>query len=124
MINVGELITDPDFCQTFTVYRNIGFWSSEGIFETSETSFRTTGVITPLKTKELDQLPEGDRIQGGVNIYTNVALFTTHLKAAATTDGYVSDEVVWQNERWKIVNTANFVDYGYYKSVSTRKLGA
>ena len=52
LLNVGELITDPDFCQNFQIKRREGTWN-KGRFETTEEVIDTYGIIDPQTTKEL-----------------------------------------------------------------------
>ena len=120
MINVSELINDPDFAQRFTVHRKAGVWVA-GRFETTDQIIKLSGVIRPLNTKELALLPEGDTIKGGITIYSLEPLFVTHSDGSY---GKVSDEVEWRGELYKIIQTQNYLDWGYHKATADRKLGA
>lgn len=124
MINVSELITDPDFAQSFTVTRTVGNWDA-GNFVTTSTTLKMFGSIQPLNTKEMDQYPEGDRLKGMNKIYTLDQLYTTQTGPTEDgEDGQLSDEVTWQGERWKILNSQDFSDFGYYQAVAVRTKGA
>lgn len=125
MINVIELISDPDFAQQFTVKRSTGTWV-DGRFVSENYTLCLFGVIQPLTTRELEQVPEGDRVSGGIKIYTtsNDPIYTTRLLNTSTDAGALSDEIKWGNEWWKILSVKNFSDNGYFYSVATRKKGA
>lgn len=124
MINVSELINDPDFSQTFTVTRTTGQWDA-GNFVLNPTTFKLYGSIQPLNTKEMAQYPEGDRIKGLNKIYTVQQLYTTQDGPLEDgEDGLISDEVTWQGFQWKILSTNDFSDFGYYQAIAVRKRGA
>jgi hypothetical protein len=122
-VNVGELIHDPDFAQDFEVIRKAGKWV-DGRFETQASTIPMRGVVVPNSTKGLVQSPDGDAIQGTIEIYTHEALYTTQLSEESFTADRVSDEVVWRRQTWKIIDTEDFRDYGYYKAIAERKRGA
>lgn len=122
MINVSELINDPDFCQTFTVSRYSGTWQG-GKFSTTASVFSVTGVITPMKTKDVAQLPQGDTILGAIEIFSPVPLLTTRLDPSGESGG-TADEVTWKGEVYKILKVDDFTDFGYFYAVGTRKAGA
>jgi hypothetical protein len=57
-------------------------------------------------------------------IYTIDPIYTTQLAETVAQQTQLSDEITWQNEQWKILEVHNFSDFGYYKAIATRKLGA
>lgn len=124
MINVAELITDPDFAQTLLVTRTGGDYNTAGVFETSEETFSVTGVMTPANAKEQVSTPNGDMVTGDVNFYTLQPLFVTQLNADLVNEGVLSDTIAWHDQEWILINTKDYSDYGYHKSVAIRKEGA
>lgn len=123
MINVSELITDPDFAQSFTVTRYLGAWV-DGRLQEQKSEIPMMGVITPENTSDMNQLPGGDTITGRINIYSLEPLFTTRLQGDNSSRSSTSDEIEWRGEKWKILQTENFLDFGYFKSLAVRKFGA
>lgn len=124
-INIAELINDPDFAQpeAFTVIRQTGRWF-RGRFEDNAETFSMSGVITPENTKDTIQTPDGDRITGYITLYTTEPLQTSRLRGDQSTTNGVADQVAWQGENWKIVQSQNYSDYGYYKSIAVRVYAA
>lgn len=121
MINVSRLITSPNFQQSFTVTRQSGDWSeATGEFETTVQTISMVGVIKPLTTKELAIQPEADRASGMINVYTLQAVFPTGL----TPQKRISDQVTWKGEQYRVLNMADYSDYGFYKATCVRMLGA
>jgi len=106
MINVGEIIFDPDFCQNFVVQRKVGEWA-DGRFVESTGSFNFTGIIIPASAQEINQAPEGDRVTGMMKFYSVNEVYTTN-------EYGTSDIVVWRGKSYRIINVTPFVDYGYF----------
>lgn len=123
MLNVSELINDPDFCQTFTVTRNAGTWTN-GRFVTTSSTLSMTGVITQMTPFQINQLPEQDRVSGSINIYTLEKLKATELDQSTGVDGSLGDEVTWKGEQYKVIAPQDRSDFGYYKAHGIRKRGA
>lgn len=113
-LNIGELITDPDFCQNFVIIRRRGTWNL-GRFITTEEKICTYGIIDPQSTNEMQFNPDGVLIRGLIKVYTHMELYTTH--KTNTVDGseenYNSDILVWDNHQYLILDEDNYKDYGY-----------
>ena len=112
MIDVSELITDPDFCQTIHVKRNkcqIVSYKPQ----IDESKLELVGVITQADKKSIEMLPEFDQVTGAINVYTREELYTT----GDYPDGdYISDIIVYRGREYKVyANVAN-MDYGFCKS--------
>lgn len=120
MINVGEIINDPDLCQSFTVSRSSGQFGAGGWMENAPTSLTLLGVITPSTADELQQVPEGDRVTGAMTFYSTVILFETHDDSQSGT----SDILTWRGQKYRIVRVFPYEDYGYNKAVAVRMQGA
>lgn len=121
LINIQELITDPDFCQTFTVTRRSGTWEN-GRFIPVEQEFSSYGVIEPQDTSELDITnPDGSLIQGRIKVYAHDQLYVTILNDNPDNSGYISDEITWQNNKYAIILDNNYSDYGYHEYVAQLK---
>jgi hypothetical protein len=121
-LQVGELITDPDFTQMISVKRSSnGKWEN-GRFEASSTNIKMPAVVTSAKDRDLKMIPNGDMITGAITIRTNDPLYTTHLEG--NKGAGFSDEIVYHGENWKVVSVQNMSEYGYFRSVAVRKRGA
>lgn len=120
-LNVKELISDPDFCQNFSVTRRSGSWNNYGKFIPTNTTFETFGIIDPQDTSETDlSNPDGTLIQGRIKVYTYSKLYLTVLSTSGT-EQYISDEVTWQGNQYIVILDNNYSDYGYYSYVCQLK---
>lgn len=116
MIDVSEVISDPDFTQTYTVHRQAGEWVRGEWKASDEKPVKVTGVITVADAKTLEQLPEGDRVSGLMTFYSTQELFETREEGT-------SDQIEWRGERYRVKRVFPYVDYGYYKAVGERMAG-
>ena len=79
LINVAKAITDPRFSQKFKVFGKSGEWI-RGRFEEIEKEISMIGVIAPSKPKEIEMIPEGDRVGGEITIHTIILLMLFKMK--------------------------------------------
>jgi hypothetical protein len=131
MINIAELMEDPDFAQNYTVYRQTGKFirgnfvighEVNGVWVPGEFPVNFYGPVIPASTKDLEQVPEGDRVTGMMVFYTSAVnpFFISHNK---TGDQGSSDQAVWHGERYLILQQLDFSDFGYQKVIGARMAG-
>lgn len=114
MINVSRVMNDSRFSQTFSIFRKSGEWE-KGRFNETETELKMQGVVSVAKSKDIEMIPEGDRVGGEMAIHTTQEIFVTN------TEG-TSDELLWNGERYKIYSVSPYSDYGFYKAIAMRKV--
>lgn len=114
LVNVSEVIEDPDFNQSFTVYRKTGQWVN-GRFVITETSFDSNGVIISQSNEELDITAQGSLISSKISIWAHDLLYVTSQEGTPQSGDYLSDEVEFYGQRYLIQAARNLNDYGYYK---------
>lgn len=112
LLNISELIVDPDFCQDFKVLRREGTWNL-GRFTTTETEIDTYGIIDPQPTKEMQFNPDGVLLKGIIKVYTHLELYTTQKINNEDGKSYNSDLVVWHGNHYIVIDEDNYADYGY-----------
>jgi hypothetical protein len=119
MINVGRITVSQNFRQPegFVVHRKIGHWE-KGKFIQTEKSILMQGTIINASPKEINQLPEGDRITGMMAIYSPEAIFITRVATSncKNSSSGTSDEIEWKGKRYRIVNINPWQEFGYYKA--------
>lgn len=121
-MNLGWVLLSQHLnSQTFEVFRSYGDFGEGGWVEapTSPSSFMLQGIVLPASEKELRQLPEGDRVLGAMVFYSQEQLFVTHNGEYKG----LSDQVVWRGERYKILQSMPYIDYGFYVSTGQRIVG-
>lgn len=121
MINLSRVLNSPAFRQTFQVFRSSGHFDLGGWQEDiqSPPSFPVSGVVYPSTAKEIDQVPEGDRVSGMMTFISSEPLYTTHASGVAG----ISDKIEWHGELYKLIQNLPFDDYGFHVCVGSRLSG-
>jgi hypothetical protein len=119
MINLSAVILNPDTAQKFYVYRSSGQFVNGRWTENEPTIIPITGVVSVISQKELNALPEGDRIVGAMVFHSIVEIRTTSKDNQGT-----SDKILWNNEYYRIFNVWPYKDYGFWKAVGERIKGS
>lgn len=119
MINLAEVVTDPDFAQSFTLNRSSGSFGLGG-WQDRQTLVTMYGVIQPATARDLEQLPEGDRVKGTMLFHSIYPMYTTHMN-----DGQagISDVIQWGGDNWRIAYVWPWQDFGFYKAAAVRLEG-
>ena len=121
MIDLSSVVTDPRFAQTFTVTRSIGVWKPNGEFAVTPINFDLTGTISIASAKQIEFIPEGDRVGGEISIHCVKELYTS--RNNDSDDSHVSgiaDIVLWHKEKYKIYSVNPYSDYGYFSAIGQR----
>jgi hypothetical protein len=119
MIDLSSVVTDPRFAQTFTVKRFSGKWQA-GRFVETPTEIQMVGTISIANAKQIQFIPEGDRIGGEIAIHTTQPLYNSR-NGTDVSQGGTSDLVIWHNDEYKIYQVNEYSDYGYYFAIGQRK---
>lgn len=130
MINVSRVLRSPRLSQLLTVYRSKGYFGLGGWIEEvlSPPYFQTRGVAWPSSAKEIEQVPEADRVKGMHTFATVDNLYVTREGNEENLDdddddSGLSDQVEWRGDRYKIIQILNYQDYGYCLSIGVRIRG-
>lgn len=118
MIQVTEVIEDPDFAQTIYVTRTTSAWVMGSFVPQQSEQLTLYGTVTAANARDLDQVPEGDRQKGIMCFYTPQQLYTT-----GNNDNHVgpSDIVTWRGNKYRIIQIFPQMDYGYCKALGAQE---
>ena len=105
MINVRELINDPDFAQPNGI--NI-------IRRTVEI------IITIASDTTINMTDTADRSIEEIHVFTYKPLMTTGRTDDEAVNGFLSDLVVWQNVKYKVIDCMDDAQYGFCRSTATK----
>lgn len=108
MINVGEVVTFPEFAQKFTVIYRGGEWV-EGRWVTRENAVRVTGITDPVSGRDLDVLPESDRAKDVRRFYSR-----SKNQFHVSNEGQISDIIVFKDRRYKLKSVEDYSEFGYW----------
>jgi hypothetical protein len=121
MINLARVLRAPFIRQSLRIYRSEGHFGQGGWIEDipSPAYFDVDGGAWPSTAKEIEQVPEADRVQGMHTFASETELFVTHTSGIPGT----SDQIEWKSERYKLIQILNFGDYGFHVAVGARLSG-
>ncbi len=119
MINLSELVTDPDFAQPLTINRSTGAFALGGWQQGTPAPIPIIGVVTVAKERELAQVPEGDQVEGAMLFYSLQQLFLS--KGAP--DARTSDTITWRGDVYRLAQVWPYADFGYWKALGVRISG-
>ncbi len=105
LIDVSELLLDPDFVNPVSLVHRTFTIDSFGKNVLTESSVDTIGSVQPASAKDMMRLPEALRIR-------DVRKFW--IKAEILTDGdsQYPDIIVFQGKRFQVINTEPWLNYG------------
>jgi len=116
LIQVGEVLNDPDVCQEFQVLRSAVTWLN-GVAQNTTVPLDFYGAISIAKSRDLAMVPEGDKISEAIVCWSTQELLGTH---ATEGIGGLSDLIVWRGLQWRVLECKYYSDYGYWRAVATR----
>jgi hypothetical protein len=107
LLDVSDVLGDPDFADTFTVLRKSQTISSGGIATdgTPTTTPNVSGVVQPDRGRALQRMAEGSTLTDAIKIFTKYAL--------TAGDGAIeADQIVWHGATYVVVNIMDWSGYG------------
>jgi hypothetical protein len=81
------------------------------------------GSIQPATTRDLEQVPLGDRVTGAMKFISHREMFVTHTKGIGSPSG-LSDTIEWRGDRYGITKVDPWGDFGFWKAIGVRQRGA
>lgn len=122
MINIAELLRDPDFTQLIQVNRRLNSFVSSGDAAGEvqiDMVLRTVRMcVQPVKDpNDLNVLPEGQRSNKMMKFYASEVLYCDDGDQASGSGQAVFDVVLWNNEEYKLLHVRYWADYGYWEAI-------
>jgi galactose-6-phosphate isomerase len=106
LIDVSDLLLDPDFTNTVTLIRRASSINIHGEHVMAETPSQIIASVQGLSTEDLVRMPEAARLQDMITVYFRGELM------AESPNGY-ADIVVWQGKRYQVVTVdESFMNFG------------
>ena len=122
MINIAELLQDPDFTQLIQVSRRSTGFVQTGPSAgevTTDTVLRTIRMcVQPIKdADDLNVLPEGQRSNKNMKFYASEQLYCDDGDQPTGSGQAVFDTVLWSGEKYKLLHVRFWKDYGYWEAI-------
>lgn len=112
LLNVSDVVSDPDVARTLTVRRVSGSWIQGKWINGTPSEFTAKGSWQRVTPRELAQLDMGE-IKQEVRKF----LTTTEIKVSEDND-LQSDRIIWteKSARYKVIRVDDNDDYGFYRA--------
>lgn len=117
LLDVSDVLDDPDFCDTITVTRLTETVDSNGYGVLTPTVFPDiTAVVTAGSGDDLLQLPEASRVSGNILVHSRFSL-------NAETDTTKADVITWQGRTYTVTQCSDWGRFGqgFSRSICTLK---
>lgn len=106
LLDVTELLLDPDCVSTFDLERRTEYVGSNGRATIAFERFPDlVGSIQPISGKTLELFPDLARASDQIEIYTMSRLLVATYRTAG-------DMIVWQSRRYTVLAVRDFTNYG------------
>jgi hypothetical protein len=126
MIDVSELIEDPDFAFPYTVLRRTGQWVNAR-FVVSDPPERLTyyGAVQPATTREIEQLGIGDNEKGVMKFFCRLPkdIYLTRNFDESDETAQVSDEILFRNSLYKVLQISPWQHGNWTRAFASLKGG-
>lgn len=113
MIDVSEVINDPDFARDFTVERFSGSFANEGEYTATSTTLQRYGIIQPATAEDaINFLPEGERQKNLIRVWCTEEI------RMGDGDGNNSDVVVDGGLKYRVAFAKRWQQNGYWFAIA------
>jgi hypothetical protein len=118
VINVADIVEDPDLASSFTIQRTTGSFQIGGWQKNAPTFIQALGDVRNTGGKELDMLPEADRPKNALSFRTTFPLYVT-----TEMDYLMSDILIFHGEHYRVLTTRDYSEQGYFFAIGERMEG-
>ena len=118
-MDMSSAVFDPELgCSSFTVERITYTRSREGMISSVQTE-QASGCIHPGMSEMLKLLPEEEKNEQFIVIYTDYTLSTgTPEDAGASFIG--ADRIHWNGQVWRVVKVRDWSAFGYVQALAVK----
>ena len=114
-MQISDALFDPELgCTAFTVER-ITYTRSRSGTTSRSTVARAMGCIHPGTPEMLELLPEEERNEQFIAIYTDYPL-STGTPEGSGVSFVAPDRIHWNGQAWRVVRVRDWQAFGYYQA--------
>ena len=117
-VDLSEVCLDTDLGECFEILRTTGQFAAGGWQETMSVAVQAFGIITIAESEALDQIPEGDRVTGALQVITADPIYETLARNSG-----VSDKIRYFGNLYRVQAVAPWRKSGFFSAVLTRMTG-
>lgn len=114
LLDVSELLGDPDFFDNYPVLRANRTIDQHGRVQNALAPFTIVACIQPATSQQVEMLPEATRISGGT-----IAV-VTQTRLVALSPSTAGDIVQYKSRNWRVVQIDDWSEWGegYYLAMA------
>jgi hypothetical protein len=112
VINVGELMSDPDFAQQITLRRPTLAVANEGEASYTYQERCLTAIVQPAKPSDVAQLPEGSRVGDIISVWSGGEI------SAGNGASVEADVLVVDGRHFRVIKAENWGRNGYFRALA------
>ena len=117
-MDITEVLTDPELGFTsFSVLRTT-YRRQNGTSVPSVQILSASGCIHPGTPEMIQLLPEEDRHEEFIAVYTDFALSLGENVGGTTYS--TPDRILWNGETWRVVKVRSWEMFGYYQALAVK----
>ncbi len=118
MISLASALQDPELgFQPFRVQRT-SYRRQGGISVPSVQVLSASGCVHPGTPEMLQLLPEEDRREEFISVYTDFPLSLGENDGGETYS--VPDRILWNGEAWRVVKVKDWSGFGYWQGAAVK----
>ncbi len=105
LIDVSDLMSDPDFADEFTVRRCVQTMNETGRPGVTFTDIPAIGSVQSSDGATLDVQPEGSRSVEMIAVFTTFPL-------REVSAGFEADRIVWRGREYRVTKVRDYTNFG------------
>lgn len=118
-MDLSDVVSDPDLAEPYVIRRITGSFQAGGWQANAPQDIAAYGVVSVAKAKDLDAIPEADKIEEAMVFHSTQEMFVTSEATNQT-----SDLLVWQGDTYRVYSVANYSNRNYWKALAARIAGS
>ena len=125
IVDLSEVASDPEIGDCFIVQRQSGLPGAGGWIANPPQIIQAYGIVTVATPKDLEMLPEGDRVRGSLHIIYGQQLYVTHEDNLAGAHSGTSDQILWGGLLYRVQAVEPWGPMvGFWHAIAARMLGS
>ena len=118
-LSFAELANDSDIGEEFTVLRTQGQFGLGGWIPNPPQVLKFWAIIPIAEDEKLRQTPEGDRVNGSIQVICADRIYETLAQ-----DSLISDEILWHGNKYRVQSVGPWYDNDFFSAICVRMRGA
>lgn len=125
--DLAFVVDDGVLSESYVIARQTGSFQIGGWVQ-SESQIPGWGVVSVATAEDMEMLEEGDRVTGAMVFHSQQRIYATVQDDGpppnlAPGKQRVSDQMIWVNQRWRVLHCYPYPNRNYWKAIAVRMKG-